>query len=46
MMNGTRCRSCGAFVYARDISGLVEPDDVVCPSCREFDCVEPAPAVR
>ena len=46
MMNGTRCRSCGTFVYAREISGHVEPDDVVCPACREFDCVNPTPSVR
>ncbi len=46
MMNGTRCKSCGTFVYARDISGHVDPEDVVCPACREFDCVEVEPYMR
>jgi hypothetical protein len=46
MMNGTRCRSCGTFVYARNISGLVSPDDVVCPACREYDCVGAERSVR
>jgi hypothetical protein len=45
MMNGTRCRSCGDFVYARDISGPVDPEKVVCEACREFECVEPKPGV-
>ncbi|MCX2819272.1 hypothetical protein EGH25_07890 [Haladaptatus sp. F3-133] len=46
MMNGTRCRSCGTFVYARDISGLVKPNEVVCAACRDFNCVNPEPTVR
>ena len=46
MMNGTRCRRCGNFVYARDISGYVDPVDVVCASCREFECVDTAPQIR
>jgi len=46
MINGTRCVSCGDFVYAREISGHVDPEDFVCGSCREFECVEVSPGLR
>jgi len=46
MINGTRCVSCGDFVYAREISGRVKPGEVVCEDCREFDCVETKPSMR
>ncbi|MDZ7689030.1 MAG: hypothetical protein U5J64_10005 [Halobacteriales archaeon] len=45
-MNGTRCRRCGNFVYARDISGYVDPCEVVCYACREFECISDEPRAR
>ena len=33
MMNGTRCNSCGNFVYARKIPGAVDPKDFNCVDC-------------
>jgi hypothetical protein len=46
MMNGARCRTCGTFVYARNISGRIDPESFVCDACREFECVGVNPATR
>lgn len=46
MINGTRCASCGDFVYAREISGHVDLENFVCEACREFECVEVGPGLR
>ncbi|MDY7081091.1 MAG: hypothetical protein SXQ77_01475 [Halobacteria archaeon] len=34
MMNGTRCIKCGNYVYARSISGDIEPAEYMCDACR------------
>lgn len=46
MMNGTRCNSCGNFVYARRIPGAIDPDDFNCVDCEESGVGEPSHQVE